>query len=118
MALEIDRYQVIWSISPVLLVPRDFSDIQVEVTWRPRDGSLHYQALYRGIWEYLRAPPSNHRKMDAWRYLAELTSGYKRWATPLQRDRIRWTRAWLKMLEDEDSGAETDERDSGDTAGI
>ena len=85
-------------------------------TWLPPQTHLHYQALYRGIYEYLRAPPSPvyHERANA--YLVDLIANYHRpsisQAHPLQYHRILWTRAWLHALQqdllvDYQSDAET-----------
>jgi hypothetical protein len=67
-----------------------------EVSWRPDDVRLHYHMLYISIWEYLRRPPSAAHLKDARVYLAALMQFPN--AGPLQRDRIRWTRAWIESL--------------------
>ena len=92
-------------------------------TWLPPQTHLHYQALYRGIYEYLRAPPSPvyHERANA--YLVDLIANYHRpsisQAHPLQYHRILWTRAWLHalhqdLLVDYQSDAETVVNDSLD----
>jgi hypothetical protein len=67
-----------------------------EVTWRPENTGLHYHQLYISIWEYLRQPPSVTHLKEAREYLATLME-YPN-AGQLQRDRIRWTRAWIECL--------------------
>lgn len=67
-----------------------------EVSWRPDDVGLHYSMLYISIWEYLRRPPSAVYLKEAKAYLAILMQ-YPN-AGRLQRDRIRWTRAWIECL--------------------
>ncbi len=88
--------------------------ITVQVTWRPPQTYLHYNELYRGIYEYLRSPPSNRYKAAALRYLDDITRNN---AYPLsanrhyiQNHRILWIREWLSMLPDDEeecSDAET-----------
>jgi hypothetical protein len=77
-------------------------------TWLPPQRRLHYQALYWGIWDFLRESPTQEFKSNAQEYLVELGDG--RYGGQLQRDRIVWTREWLKELEvqDQESDAETD----------
>jgi hypothetical protein len=79
----------------------------VAVNWRPVERDLHYHALYHGVCEYLREQPNWRFLSRAVRYLRVLKKCY--WpGNSLQRDRIRWTQAWLDALDDpEDSGAET-----------
>ena len=73
-----------------------------KVEWRPPQTDLHYPALYAGIWEYLRRPPTLARKTDAQEYLAILLSNTVNPShsprAQLQRDRILWVRAWLTSL--------------------
>jgi len=68
----------------------------VEVNWLPPDRDLHYNMLYCGIWEYLREPPNAAYFKKAKDYLATLMQCPN--AGRLQRDRIRWTRAWIDAL--------------------
>jgi hypothetical protein len=70
---------------------------------------LHYPALYVGIWEYLRKPPTLARKNDAQEYLASLLRNtvhpnYDSPRAQLQRDRILWVRAWLASLAERENG--------------
>jgi hypothetical protein len=61
---------------------------------------LHYQELYCGICEYLRALPDNL-------YLQDLRRNYNPGqAMVLQLHRIRWT-DWLEALDDPDSDTDT-----------
>lgn len=80
----------------------------VSVRWSPRGGvGLDYQALYRGLYEFLREPPERSRVSQATRYLRKLEMCYHP-SNHLQRDRIRWTRMWLDAVEDPlDSDDET-----------
>lgn len=79
----------------------------VPVNWRPPKSDLHYPALYRGLYEYLREPPDRRYFSRAVRYLRALKKCYHPENT-LQRDRIWWTRAWLDALDDpDDSEADT-----------
>jgi len=79
----------------------------VPVHWRPPQTDLHYPELYVGIYDYLRRPPDRRMVSRAVRYLRALKKCYHPINT-LQRDRIRWTQAWLDALEDpENSEAET-----------
>lgn len=69
------------------------------VTWRPREGSLHYLDLYRGLWEFVRMPPRREVEARAREYLTTLLM----WPHgQLQHDRIRWVSAWLDALPGED----------------
>ena len=62
---------------------------------------LHYQELYCGICEYLRAPPANL-------YLQDLRRNYNPGqAMVLQLHRIRWTADWLEALDEPDSDTDT-----------
>ena len=64
------------------------------VTWRPRERSLHYIDLYRGLWEFVRMPPRREVETRAREYLtALLLCPYGQ----LQHDRIRWV-TWLDAL--------------------
>ena len=65
------------------------------VTWRPPHAYLHRAELYRGLWEYLRMPPSRADEAEARDYLRQLLE-YP--YAPLQQDRIQWVRAWLGEL--------------------
>jgi hypothetical protein len=81
------------------------------VNWSPQDTSLHYRALYRGIYEYLREPPHFRHVSRAVRYLRRLKSpaNYHP-SNTLQRHRILWTQAWLDAFTtdgSENSDAET-----------
>ncbi len=69
------------------------------VTWRPPNQSLHYNELYRGLWEFLRMPPKRDLEPRAREYL-EMLRMYPN--SHLQRDRIRWVSAWLEGLGRED----------------
>jgi hypothetical protein len=81
--------------------------IQVDVTWRPPQIFLHYDGLYRGIYEYLRAPPSNEKREAALQYLSDIRENNP--PHPLnpynfiQHHRILWIVEWIKALPD-DSG--------------
>jgi hypothetical protein len=66
------------------------------VNWRPDNVGLHYHLLYISIWEYLREPPNVAHLKEAKGYLATLMENPN--TLPLQRDRIRWTRAWIEGL--------------------
>jgi hypothetical protein len=79
----------------------------VPVHWHPPQRFLHYQELYRGIYEYLREPPQRRHVSRAVRYLRALKACYHPTNT-LQGHRILWTQAWLDAVDDpEDSDAET-----------
>lgn len=85
----------------------ELNQIQVEVTWRPPQRHLHYNELYRGIYEYLRAPPHNDRREAALRYLNDIRANnvfpYNASTCYMQNDRIQWIQEWIKALPD-DSG--------------
>ncbi len=76
--------------------------IMLSPTWLPPQTHLHYQGLYRGIYEYLRAPPSFVYQGRAAEYLVSLLTCYHPHDT-LQQHRIVWTTAWHNALhEDQD----------------
>ena len=110
--LGVHRSSMLYDFAYLRVNPLVPYAVPVEVTWLPPHEDLHYQALYRGLWDYMRAPPSEANKGRALQYLGDLLSGYSphNW---LQRDRIRWTRAWLRELdgEDECSDCETEVAD-------
>ncbi len=84
-----------------------YGERDVQVNWRPPQTYLHYPALYRGVYEFLREPPDRRHFLRTWRYLRALKKCYHP-DNILQRHRILWTQAWLDQLDDpEDSGAET-----------
>ena len=68
-------------------------NMRAHVAWWPRDARLHYAALCCGIYEYLREPPCLTHLGKATEYLAELNQ-YPH--APMQRDRILWTREWIR----------------------
>ena len=68
----------------------------VFVAWRPANMSLHYPALYAGIYEYLRDEPCREYLDEAQAYLNELLP-YPN--ALLQRDRIRWVREWIRCVD-------------------
>jgi hypothetical protein len=79
----------------------------IPVRWRPPQGYLHYQALYRGLHEFLRLPPVYTKLPNAVRYLRKLRACYHP-SNTLQKHRILWTQAWIEALADpDDSDAET-----------
>lgn len=84
-----------------LVLPQTHVEVswRPRVSWRPQAAGLHYQALYRGVYEWLRAPPRAELRGRAEEYLVALGDGT--YGGQLQRDRIRWTQEWLRELEDE-----------------
>ena len=84
-----------------------FQRPDLTVTWRPPQQFLHYQDLYWGIYEYLRAPPVHEKRCKAVSYLSDLNNGYRSYQLTLQYHRILWTREWLKTFDDSDSDADT-----------
>ena len=65
------------------------------VSWRPPQTGLHYADLYRGIWEFLRRPPTRELEPRAREYLRAL----REWPYgSLQQDRILWVQMWLRAL--------------------
>lgn len=68
------------------------------VSWWPKNRSLHYPKLYRGIYEYLREPPEIKHLDRAKKYLSELLD-YP--YAPMQRDRIAWTEEWIANVPDQ-----------------
>ena len=88
----------------------------VPITWRPPPRYLHYDKLYMGIYEWLRAPPTLSRKNAALEYLTSLRRNILLITTPseirdLQRHRIEWTEAWLTCLQSGDDMSEADTDD-------
>jgi hypothetical protein len=105
-----------WSTRLDTLFLRSMSQpihLQVEVTWRPPQTFLHYNELYRGIYEYLRAPPSNDKRGVAIQYLNDIRANNTFPSNPwnfIQHHRIIWIEEWLNALpddSDECSDAET-----------
>jgi hypothetical protein len=87
----------------------------VAVSWRPPQTYLHYNELYCGIYEYLRAPPANQYRAQALEYMVNIQQNsiirLPEEVSRMQRHRIAWIREWLKALpcnEQECSDAETD----------
>jgi hypothetical protein len=78
--------------------------VEVAVTWRPPQRHLHYDALYRGIFEFLRAPPNNRYREAALRYLSIIRENINPQLRPdiakLQAHRVQWTLAWFQALPD------------------
>ena len=80
------------------------------VEWRPPSlPRLHYEALYRGLPEYMRAPPTVAARDEAVKYLRALRPGADWRHNPLQRDRVAWSRLWIAACPpcDDDSDADT-----------
>ena len=70
------------------------------ITWRPPNQThLHYDELYRSVWEFLRMPPRRENEARAREYLGILRE-YP--GSHLQQDRIRWVEAWLRGLDMEE----------------
>ncbi len=80
----------------------------IQVTWRPPHHLrfLHYQDLYRGIYEYLRAQPSRTYQSRAIKYLHDLQACFHS-GNVLQGHRILWVQAWLDALGEPDSDEDT-----------
>ena len=112
MASQIPWFMPNLNVQDMSLLP-PFQDTwrpPVQVTWRPPQTYLHYDQLYRGIYEYLRAPPDHQHRAVALHYLHELRASRSN-DNYLQDHRIRWVEEWLKALPDdraECSGADTD----------
>ena len=75
----------------------------LEVTWRPPQTCLHYDTLYYGIYEYLRAPPDAAFLANAQAYLASLIRSRGMLLRidgeyVLQCDRILWVQEWIKAV--------------------
>jgi hypothetical protein len=101
----------------------------VQVTWRPPQTFLHYEELYRGIPEYLRAPPVGTYATAAVNYLGAIYRNIfpdmPSHLHCLQNHRVLWIREWLYALPDDASEcSDTDtvvgedrgmDYDSGDT---
>jgi hypothetical protein len=106
-----------WPMFEILhgtLQPSTLNRAPVECTWRPPQTFLHYNALYAGIYEYLRAPPDHNYKGRALRYLEGIRESnmhpYSTNPHYIQNHRILWIQEWLKALpndQDECSDAET-----------
>lgn len=79
----------------------------VQVTWRPPQQYLQYNELYRGIPEYLRAPPTGNYREAAMIYLGDIhrNNHLPMKANPhyIQNHRILWIREWLQALPDDAS---------------
>ncbi len=71
--------------------------------------TAHYQELYRGVYEWLRAPPSLAYRARARAFLVELMACYHPF-NMVQGHRIQWTREWLEALARDSAG--DDEHDS------
>ncbi len=84
----------------------DFFSVAAHVEWRPpMMPRLHYEALYRGLPEYVRLAPSVLLRADAVTYLKDLHP-WDAWQwNPLQRDRIMWVRMWIAACNDDDENA-------------
>lgn len=74
-------------------------------TWLPPQRHLHYQELYHGIYEWLRAPPCDFYQEQANEYVQQLILCYHP-SNVLQHHRIQWANAWLGALRQE--GYESD----------
>jgi hypothetical protein len=68
------------------------------VSWRPSQIHLHYNELYRGVWEFLREPPRRDFEARAREYLLKLKRN-----TALDRDRVEWVKEWIAQLPVEES---------------
>lgn len=69
------------------------------VSWKPPQRFLHYEALYRGLYEFLREPPDYSQLSRAVRYLHRLKACYHP-SNVLQFHRILWVQAWLDAIPD------------------
>lgn len=76
--------------------------LDLHPTWLPPQPHLHYQALYYGIYEFLRAPPSHVYHDRAVDYLLSLLANYQTSRNVMQSHRILWTREWLDALQYQD----------------
>lgn len=92
----------------IITQPRSRLLPPLTVAWKPpTQRFLHYDALYRGVHEFLREPPDYAKFSRAVRYLRQLKACYHP-SNTLQYHRILWTQAWLDALDDpDDSEAET-----------
>jgi len=63
--------------------------------WRPASTLLHYNALYMGVYEFLREYPNLDHEGFIRDYLADLE---KYPNSPMQQHRILWTKEWLAHL--------------------
>ena len=98
---------MLFDMGPVDLFHHHHHHPDVPVRWRPPHMFLHYQELYRSIYDFLREPPQYRHFSRAVRYLRALKACYHPTNT-LQWHRILWARAWLDALDDPDnSDAET-----------
>ena len=90
----------------------------LEVTWRPPQTCLHYDALYYGIYEYLRAPPTITLLASAQAYLAGLIRSREMLLCVdgeyvLQCHRILWVREWINAIPfDNDACSDADTVDT------
>lgn len=82
--------------------PHRIRQMQPEITWRPPQVYLHYNELYVGIFEYLRAPPNKQYEADALTYLSDIRRNniypFSANAHYIQNHRILWIQEWLKAL--------------------
>ena len=75
----------------------------IDISWRPPLTYLHYNELYCGIYEYLRAPPDPQFRESAVEYLMDLQQNSVMYnlipkIRRLQTDRIMWVLEWLKAM--------------------
>ena len=91
---------------------RTFPPVCVE--WRPITMPwLHYDALYRGLPEYVLLAPNVTRRADAAAYLLSLRPGAAWTKNKLQRHRIIWVRIWIAACnDDEDNASDADTVDT------
>lgn len=111
-----------WSWSPLsngwVKRHQEIGHLHPEITWLPPQRYLHYTALYFGIYEWLRAPPSFSRRNQAQLYLTSLRQNLQQIPhgceiREMQVHRIDWTTAWLACLLREDVMSDADTDDEG-----
>jgi hypothetical protein len=85
-----------------------YRTVCIQCQWKPpHHPYLHYDEFYRGIYEYLREPPSFDHKIAACEYLESLRTNFVMFPEmpALVRvsveHRIRWILEWLKYLPDD-----------------
>lgn len=108
---------VLWNPPYMSLTWYPRPPVTVEVTWRPPQRYLHYHELYCGIYEYLRAPPSNAWRLPACEYLAAIRRNVNSLSPArmhLQLHRITWVQEWLKALPDDSDECSEAETEAGD----
>jgi hypothetical protein len=90
-----------------------------EINWRPPQTHLHYHALYCGIYEFLREPPSRSFRNAAVEYLMKLQRSRTEYQLipserRLQEHRIAWVLEWLKAMPDDEGDDSASDADTAE----